>query len=235
MMNQSHTWRLQLPLKKKSECFPAKSLVRIMSMSKSVLGSQEVDMMTSLKQAINKKKYQEAADRAQMLAQNLDQQQDQPGDEKDEGEQLGEKLLTTGKFKGKTFREVYLHQKEYLAWIRQNVSPAEPKFSINMLELRMYIESRDTVKRDRMMKQMMVEKFSKERTSATRRTATESSWDEVMEAEHVIVEEKQVITLTEMQQYRTYLENLESKIQQAMDEKSKIEMKLQELMKMAEK
>ena len=99
----------------------------------------------------------------------------------------------------------------------------------------MYVESRDTVKRDRMMKQVMVEKFSKERASATRRTATESSWDEVMEAENLTMEEQQVITLTEIQQYRTHLENLENRIHQALKEKSKIETKLQELTKLADK
>lgn len=128
---------------------------------------------------------------------------DQLEDEKDEGEQLGGKLLTTGKFKGKIFREVYLKEKDYLAWIRQNVSSMETKFSINMLEFRMYVESRDMVKRDRMMKQMMVEKFSKERPSAVRLTATECSWEEVMETENLTQEEKKIITLTEIQQYNT--------------------------------
>jgi hypothetical protein len=160
-----------------------------------------------LMNAIKAKKNLEEAEKNQEMQGCLDQQPDLPSDEQGDAEQLGDTKFTTGKYKGKEFRDVYVGNKNYTEWTRQNVSAAQTKFSVNMLEFRLYVEMRDKAKQNRIEK---IKEKSKpkmeERKSATRRSFSEAGWEEIM-AEPT-QEEKKMMAALEAQEIQNKLERM---------------------------
>ena len=92
------------------------------------------------------KKTQEEEEKKKPMEQMLDQAPDLPSDEQGNTELMKDYSLLTGKYKDKMFSETYVEKKDYVDWIRKNVVSDNSKFSFNMLEFCLYIETRDQLK-----------------------------------------------------------------------------------------
>lgn len=90
-------------------------------------------------------------DKSRLQQEELDSKADQPSDEVGDAELLGNKVLSSAKLKGKTFREAYRENKGYVPRMRGNVTAESIKYSSTMLQFRLYIEERDARKISRVM------------------------------------------------------------------------------------
>lgn len=198
-------------------------------------------MMAQLKEAIQERQSKELEEEMIKKAENLDQQQDLPRDEPDE-EGLGNVELETGKHKGKTFTKVYQENKEYVAWVRENVEPSKKKFTAGMLKFRLYVEARDKNKKERlsMMRTTAHKSIEKEMEKGMRRTRVESEWEEIMtdqsqgpspaQSPIKTVPSKEDL-MFQMRELQEQLQFLNQTIQTANDKKMELESQMMEMKK----
>lgn len=152
-----------------------------MSMSKTAASSS---MVAELMKSITNKKQEIENEEYQKKLELLDNHPDQPVDEQGDAKQLGGKKLESGKQMGKTFREVYTKNKGYTEWTRQNVLPTSTKYSVPMMEFRLYVELRDEAKKERIkMVESDFQIVHTPRNAAQRRSHVEASWKESMQGE----------------------------------------------------
>eukprot|EP00435_Cladocopium_sp_Y103_P023289 s3061_g5.t1 len=195
------------------------------------------------------------AEKKKTVEQMPDQARDLQSDEQGDAERMKDSSLQTGKYKDKMFGETYtgkykdkmfgetyVEKKDYINWIRKNVTPDNSKFSLNMLEFRLYIEARDHHKLLRMKK----EKAEKEavqvstptpRRAAQRRSNMECDWEEVMQPPTIpVAAETQSQGLTaDIQDLQEKLESINQVIQTATHHKMIIENQVKDLVSRAAK
>ena len=101
--------------------------------------------------AVLEARYQAEAEVAQAKqAMDLDSQADLAGDEPEDAKPLGDSKLESGKCQGMRMRDVYQLDKTYVTWVREHVTPASKKYTVKMVEFRLYIELRDLQKSKRL-------------------------------------------------------------------------------------
>ena len=193
------------------------------------MAASSKDTIMDLMQVIRAKQNLEKEVKEQEFQESLDQQADQPSDEQGDAKQLGEKKFVTGKHKSKEFRDVYVGDKSYTEWTRQNVMPSNPKWSLNMLEFRLYVEVRDQFKKIRVGKTKPMKVSETARQPASRRTLSEASWEELMsEGTETTPEDYKTMLMLEIQEIKNTLQNMEN-------EKMGLEKKLAAMMKLMDK
>lgn len=101
--------------------------------------SSKTSMASALMKKIESKQQEAMIEEQEKALAVLDNHPDHPSDENDDAKLLGEKRLEGGKHKDKTFREVYQKIKSYVEWTRLNVTAEQNKYTVRMLEFRLYV------------------------------------------------------------------------------------------------
>lgn len=194
---------------------------------------------SALKKAIMKKKEEEEMDKCRLQQEELDNKADQPSDEVGDAALLAEKVLNSGKLKGKTFREAYLENKGYLSWMRDNVKAESNKFSSTMLQFRLYIEERDAAKISRVMidasrapyRAMGMEKVNERLHQHIRRGHQEMEWTEVMAGEAAIPEPEKEQGKFTVEGLAAQLYQLDLTITKALEQRALLQHEMENLTK----
>jgi hypothetical protein len=202
-----------------------------MSSSK-MMSSPTNQISLDLRKVIQNKKNPGGGKEEENNEQMLNQSPDLPSDEQGNTELMKDYSLLTGKYKDKMFSETYVEKKGYVDWIRKNVVSHNSKFSVNMLEFRLYIETRDQhkilrLKREKAEKEAIYISTLIPRKAVQRRSNVECDW-EVMMMLTTIPESKEYVT-AEIQDLQGKLDNINQVIQNAIQHKIMIEDQVKDL------